>query len=156
MSERLFRVADADALVPRLAEIFTLIRAEIERAQELARELGESGYRVRADGGANLDLTAPVEIQRKQRHLLEISEKIAERLNDGFQLLTGGSRTALPRHQTLQALIDWSYFLLTPPEQTLLRRLSVFAGGWQKGRAIWRFDADSSLDYDFSKMKRWE
>jgi hypothetical protein len=33
---------------------------------------------------------------------------------------------------------------------------SVFAGGWQKGRAIWRFDANSSLDYDFSKMKRWE
>ena len=47
-----------------------------------------------------------------------------------FRLLTGGSRTALPRHQTLRALIDWSYDLLTAPEQTLLRRLSVFAGGW--------------------------
>src|SRR5207302_494586 len=45
-------------------------------------------------------------------------------------LLTGGKRTALPRHQTLQALIDWSYELLTPAEQALLRRLAVFAGGW--------------------------
>jgi hypothetical protein len=47
-----------------------------------------------------------------------------------FRLLLGGSRTALPRHQTLSALIDWSYDLLSEPERALLRRLSVFAGGW--------------------------
>jgi predicted ATPase/class 3 adenylate cyclase len=57
-------------------------------------------------------------------------EKLNERLDDMFRLLTGGSRTALPRQQTLRALIDWSYDLLAPPEQALLRRLSVFAGGW--------------------------
>jgi non-specific serine/threonine protein kinase len=57
-------------------------------------------------------------------------EKLAERLDDVFRLLTGGSRTALPRHRTLRALIDWSYDLLSEPEQALLRRLSVFAGGW--------------------------
>jgi non-specific serine/threonine protein kinase len=57
-------------------------------------------------------------------------EQIAARLDDRFRLLTGGKRTALPRHQTLQALIDWSYELLTVAEQTLLRRLAVFAGGW--------------------------
>ena len=57
-------------------------------------------------------------------------EQIAARLGDRFRLLTGGKRTALPRHQTLQALIDWSYALLTPAEQALLRRLAVFAGGW--------------------------
>jgi predicted ATPase len=57
-------------------------------------------------------------------------EQIAARLDDRFRLLTGGSRTALPRQQTLRALIDWSYDLLTEPERTLLRRLSVFAGGW--------------------------
>ena len=57
-------------------------------------------------------------------------EQIASRLNDRFRLLTGGSRTALPRHQTLQALIDWSYNLLSGPERVLLRRLSIFAGGW--------------------------
>src|SRR5207247_6391428 len=57
-------------------------------------------------------------------------EQIHERLDDMFRLLTGGSRTALPRQQTLRALIDWSYDLLSLPEQALLRRLSVFAGGW--------------------------
>jgi tetratricopeptide (TPR) repeat protein len=57
-------------------------------------------------------------------------EQIARRLDDRFKLLTGGSRTALPRQQTLRALIDWSYDLLEEPERALLRRLSVFAGGW--------------------------
>jgi len=57
-------------------------------------------------------------------------EQIATRLDDRFRLLTGGSRTALPRQQTLRALIDWSYDLLPEPERALLRRLSVFAGGW--------------------------
>jgi tetratricopeptide (TPR) repeat protein len=57
-------------------------------------------------------------------------EELAARLDDAFRLLTGGSRTALPRHQTLQALIDWSYELLPEAEQKLLRRLAVFAGGW--------------------------
>jgi tetratricopeptide (TPR) repeat protein len=57
-------------------------------------------------------------------------EKLNERLDDMFRLLTGGSRTALPRQQTLRALIDWSYDLLTPSERALFRRLSVFAGGW--------------------------
>jgi predicted ATPase/transcriptional regulator with XRE-family HTH domain len=56
--------------------------------------------------------------------------QIATRLDDRFQLLTGGSRTALVRHQTLQALIDWSYELLTDDERTLMRRLAVFSGGW--------------------------
>jgi len=57
-------------------------------------------------------------------------DQIAARLNDRFRLLVRGDRTALPRQQTLQALIDWSYDLLSPPERALLRRLSVFAGGW--------------------------
>jgi len=57
-------------------------------------------------------------------------EQIAARLDDRFQLLTGGSRTALPRQQTLRALIDWSYSLLTEPERVLFRRLAAFAGGW--------------------------
>ena len=57
-------------------------------------------------------------------------EQIAERLKDQFKLLTGGSRTALPRHQTIRASIDWSWNLLSDTERILLRRLSVFAGGW--------------------------
>lgn len=57
-------------------------------------------------------------------------EQIATLLDDRFRLLAYGSRAALPRHQTLRALIDWSYDLLSEEECTLLRRLSVFAGGW--------------------------
>jgi predicted ATPase/class 3 adenylate cyclase len=57
-------------------------------------------------------------------------ETIAARLTDRFRLLAGGSRTAMPRQQTLRALIDWSYDLLTEGERALLRRLAVFAGGW--------------------------
>jgi len=57
-------------------------------------------------------------------------EQIAARLDDRFRLLTGGSRTALSRQQTLRGALDWSYDLLAEPEQILLRRLSVFAGGF--------------------------
>ena len=56
--------------------------------------------------------------------------QIAARLDDRFHLLTGGSRTALPRQQTIRASIDWSWNLLSDPERTLLRRLAIFAGGW--------------------------
>ena len=57
-------------------------------------------------------------------------EDLQRRLDDRFRLLTGGDRSALPRQQTLRALIDWSYDLLDTPEKRLLQRLSVFAGGW--------------------------
>ena len=55
---------------------------------------------------------------------------LAARLDDRFTLLTGGRRTALPRHQTLRATLDWSYELLPEPERLVLRRLAVFAGGF--------------------------
>ena len=54
---------------------------------------------------------------------------LASRLDDRFKILTGGARNALPRQQTLLAMIDWSYRLLTEPEQVLLARLAVFHGG---------------------------
>ena len=57
-------------------------------------------------------------------------EEINTHLDNRFRLLTGGSKTALPRQQTLRALIDWSYSLLTDQEKRLLYRISVFAGGW--------------------------
>jgi len=56
--------------------------------------------------------------------------QIAARLDDRFRLLTGGNRAALPRQQTLRATMDWSYLLLSESERVLLRRLSVFAGGF--------------------------
>ena len=55
--------------------------------------------------------------------------QVASRLDDRFSLLTAGSRTALPRHQTLRAIVDWSWDLLDERERTVLRRLSVFSGG---------------------------
>ena len=55
---------------------------------------------------------------------------LAQRLNERFKILTGGSRTALPRQKTLGALIDWSYDLLTPQEQMLFNRVGIFAGGF--------------------------
>lgn len=57
-------------------------------------------------------------------------EQIASRLDDRFRLLTGGARTAMPRQQTLRAMIDWSYSLLSEEEKVLFRRLAVFVGGW--------------------------
>jgi non-specific serine/threonine protein kinase len=69
-------------------------------------------------------------------------EAIAERLNDRFRLLTSGDRTALPRQQTLRALIDWSYELLSEDERSVFRRLAVFAGGWtlEAAEAVVAFD----------------
>ncbi|MGA9943759.1 MAG: hypothetical protein WBE79_15270 [Candidatus Cybelea sp.] len=51
---------------------------------------------------------------------------LAQRLNERFKILTGGSRTALPRQKTLSALIDWSYDLLTAQEQMLFSRVGIF------------------------------
>jgi len=56
--------------------------------------------------------------------------EIAKQLSNSFDILTGGSRTALPRQQTIRASIDWSWNLLTDDEHLLIQRLSVFAGGW--------------------------
>ncbi|ASW53918.1 BTAD domain-containing putative transcriptional regulator [Plantactinospora sp. KBS50] len=70
--------------------------------------------------------------------------QLAARLDDRFRLLTGGSRTALPRHQTLRAVVDWSWDLLDGSERALLRRLSVFAGG-ATGEAVERVCAGPDL-----------
>jgi predicted ATPase len=57
-------------------------------------------------------------------------QQLAQRLNERFRVLTGGDRSALPRQQTMRALIDWSYDLLTDAERAIFRRLSIFAGGF--------------------------
>ncbi|WP_327709839.1 winged helix-turn-helix domain-containing protein [Streptomyces sp. NBC_00464] len=61
--------------------------------------------------------------------------QIADRLDDRFRLLTSGSRTVLPRQQTLRAVVDWSWDLLDEDERTALRQVSVFAGGWDLAAA---------------------
>ncbi len=70
-----------------------------------------------------------LELAAARVRALSVNE-VAARLTDRFRILTGGYRTALPRQQTLRACIDWSYDLLTAPEQIVFQRLAVFAGGW--------------------------
>ncbi|MFE7237101.1 BTAD domain-containing putative transcriptional regulator [Streptomyces sp. NPDC057580] len=72
----------------------------------------------------------PLAIELAAARLRMLSPRqIADRLDDRFRLLTSGSRTVLPRQQTLRAVVDWSWDLLDAPERAVLRRLSVFAGG---------------------------
>ncbi len=72
----------------------------------------------------------PLAIELAAARLRTLSpEQLAARLDDRFRLLTGGSRTALPRHQTLRAVVDWSWDLLDDAERALWRRFSAFAGG---------------------------
>jgi len=79
---------------------------------------------VRLDG-----IPFAIELAAARVRSLSLSQ-INARLDNRFHLLTGGSRTALPHQQTLRALIDWSFDLLSPQKQALLCRLSVFAGGY--------------------------
>src|SRR5262249_56565698 len=74
-------------------------------------------------------ISLALELAAARTRLLSV-EEIAARLNDRFNLLSHGSRSALPRHQTLHAAIEWSHQLLTEPEQVLFRRLAIFMGGF--------------------------
>ncbi len=79
---------------------------------------------VRLDG-----IPLAIELAAARVKVLSLAQ-IHARLNDRFRLLTGGSRTAVARQRTLEATVEWSYGLLSGAERRLLRRLSVFAGGW--------------------------
>ncbi|WP_420710538.1 ATP-binding protein, partial [Streptomyces sp. NRRL F-6492] len=94
------------------------------------------------DGSAAVDeicrrldgLPLAIELAAARLRLLT-PRQIADRLDDRFRLLTSGSRTVLPRQQTLRAVVDWSWDLLDQDERTLLRQVSVFAGGWDLAAA---------------------
>ena len=78
---------------------------------------------------ARLDgLPLAIELAAARMRALTPGEILA-RLDDRFRLLTGGSRTAVPRQQTLRAVVDWSYGLLFDAERRVFERMSVFAGG---------------------------
>jgi predicted ATPase/DNA-binding SARP family transcriptional activator len=113
-------------------ERYSAIQLFLERAANV-----QPGFHLTEDNRAALaDICwqlegIPLAIELAAARVRVISlDQIATRLQDRFRLLTGGPRTALPRHQTLQATMDWSYGLLPHLERTLLRRLSVFSGGW--------------------------
>jgi predicted ATPase/DNA-binding CsgD family transcriptional regulator/DNA-binding XRE family transcriptional regulator len=96
-----------------------------------------SGFEVTPDDArsvalicAQLDgLPLAIELAAARVNVLTIAQIVA-RLADRFALLARGARMAVPRHKTMRACVDWSYTLLSEPERRLLRRLSVFAGGW--------------------------
>jgi predicted ATPase/DNA-binding SARP family transcriptional activator len=109
------------------------VRLFVERAQLVLPdfELYEGNATAVVQVVTRLDgIPLAIELAASRLRLLGI-DQVAQRLHDAFRLLTGGSRTALPRHQTLRASIDWSYNLLSEKERILLRRLSVFAGSWR-------------------------
>ena len=101
-----------------------------------------------ADICARLDgLPLAIELAAARTRAFPIAQ-IAARLNDRFRLLTGGSRTALPRQQTLRAVVDWSYELLFDDEQRVFERLSVFPGGCdlETAEAVCADDAIAAAD----------
>ncbi len=103
----------------------------IARAQAAGAplELSDDHLATISDICARLDgLPLAIELAAARTRAFPI-QQIASRLNDRFRLLTGGSRTALPRQQTLRAVVDWSYELLFDDEQRVFERLSVFPGG---------------------------
>jgi non-specific serine/threonine protein kinase len=92
--------------------------------------LSERTARAVADVCRRLDgIPLALELAAVRVRVLDV-EQIAARLDDRFHLLTGGARTALRRQQTLRGTVDWSHDLLADEEKALLRRVSVFAGGW--------------------------
>ncbi|QFR97626.1 AAA family ATPase [Streptomyces tsukubensis] len=94
-----------------------------------------AGFRIEDDPAAAAEICRrldglPLAIELAAARLRMLTPRqIADRLDDRFRLLTSGSRTVLPRQQTLRAVVDWSWDLLDDRERTVLRRLSVFAGG---------------------------
>lgn len=136
--ETTYRVPSLGLPDPRAQQaISDLVQVEAVRLFVERAQAAQPGFQVNEQNAASLAQLCvrldgiPLAIELAAARVKALSvDQINQRLDDRFRLLTGGSRTALPRQQTLRALIDWSYDLLTPEEQTLLRRLSVFAGGW--------------------------
>ncbi len=118
------RVLDRNAL-----ETFEAVRLFVERAAEVVAgfALTEQNAPAIVQICRRLDgIPLAIELAASRARVLT-PDQIAARLDDRFRLLAGGSRTAMPRQQTLKAAMDWSYDLLTPQEAAVLRRLSVFS-----------------------------
>jgi predicted ATPase/DNA-binding SARP family transcriptional activator len=140
--ERVFQVPtmsspDPDRVKPSDFPAYDAVRLFVERAGTLKPDFALTDQNALAVGQLchGLDgIPLAIELAAARVRALKV-EQIAARLDDRFQLLTGGSRTALPRHQTLRATLDWSYDLLSDSERMMLQRLSVFTGGWSAAAA---------------------
>ncbi|HEX4093269.1 MAG TPA: LuxR C-terminal-related transcriptional regulator [Trebonia sp.] len=135
--EHVFRVAGlavppADLAVPGQLAAFESVQLFAEHAalQQRGFVVDDGNAAAVAAICARLD-GIPLALELAAARLGSLSAaEINVRLDQRFRLLTTGNRTARPRHQTLRALIDWSYDLLSAQERTVFERLSVFAGGW--------------------------
>lgn len=117
---------------PENVNQYTAISLFVERAMLVhpAFQVTESNVRAIAEVCRRLDgIPLAIELAAARVKVLSV-EQIAARLEDRFRLLTGGTRTSLPHHQTLRAAMDWSYDLLPEDERALFRRLAVFAGSF--------------------------
>jgi predicted ATPase/DNA-binding SARP family transcriptional activator len=120
------------ALSPEELQAFASIELFVERtrAVKVNFRLTDQNSKSVAQICRRLDgIPLAIELAAARTKVLSVDE-IAARLDNRFSLLTAGSRTAIPRHQTLRATIDWSFDLLTEPERILFRRLAIFAGGF--------------------------
>lgn len=132
---RIPSLALPDTNVPQTPESLThyeAVRLFVERAQFHQPAFCVTNENAPALASVCLRLDGiPLAIELAAARIRSLTvEEVNQRLDQRFRLLTTGSRTALPRQQTLQSLIDWSYDLLDEPHQSLLSRLSVFSGGW--------------------------
>jgi predicted ATPase/DNA-binding winged helix-turn-helix (wHTH) protein len=120
-----------EGLTAQAARSFPAIAMFVERAAALGEGFVLTDENVAAVAAICRRIDGiPLAIELAAPRLRVLSERqLASGLDRRFALLTGGSRTAVPRHQTLHALIEWSYELLSRAEQQMLRRLSVFSGG---------------------------
>ena len=136
--EQTYRVPSLSMPDPKQAQTaeglsqFEAVRLFIERAQAVQPSFAVTNANAPAVAQVCLRLDGiPLAIELAAARVRSLSvEEINARLDSRFRLLTGGSRVALPRQQTLRALIDWSYDLLTAQEKLVLLRTCVFAGGW--------------------------
>ncbi|WP_225878562.1 BTAD domain-containing putative transcriptional regulator [Spongiactinospora rosea] len=121
----------ADGAGPAAAGASPAVRLLRERAGLVRKDIGSGAPTLSAMARICRALDGmPLAIELAAARLRTMSIDQLERgLDDRFRLLTGGSRTALPRHKTLRAVVDWSWDLLTEAERGVLRRLSVFSGG---------------------------
>ncbi|HET6277013.1 MAG TPA: adenylate/guanylate cyclase domain-containing protein [Candidatus Cybelea sp.] len=104
--------------------------AERARASDGKFMLSDETAPIVADICRRLDgIALAIELAAARVRMLP-PRQLAQKLDERFRVLTGGSRSALPRQQTMRALIDWSHDLLAEPEQRLFRRLAIFVGGW--------------------------
>jgi non-specific serine/threonine protein kinase len=127
----------SDGLTPTLAELreMSATRVFLERASDVnvairAGILSEADRRAIQTICARLDgLPLAIELAAARMNVLT-PVGLAQHLDDRFGILTGGNRSAEPRHQTLRAMLDWSYEMLKLPERRVFENLSVFAGSW--------------------------